>query len=101
MLYYFGYTLKKFEIAKVVKNTILSSQSSNKKPQSIPSTDIDAIVAIDAIDAIKKRGSRCFTSDSLLGGGYLRLPASLTIAVVTLRALFQEREVAGCPRGDR
>ena len=35
------------------------------------------------------------TIDSLLGGGYLRLPASLTIAVVTLRALCQERERAG------
>ncbi len=30
--------------------------------------------------------------DSLLGGGYLRLPMSLTIAVVTLRALCQERD---------
>ena len=36
------------------------------------------------------------TNDSLLGGGYLRLPASLTIVVVTLRALCQERdEMAG------
>ena len=43
----------------------------------------------------KKRGSRCFTSDSLLGGGYLRRPMSLTIVVVTLRALCQEWE-----RGD-
>ena len=43
----------------------------------------------------KKRGSRCFNSDSLLGGGYLRLPMSLTVAVVTLRALCQEREKAG------
>ena len=31
----------------------------------------------------------------LLGGGYLRLPMSLTVAVVTLRALCQEREEAG------
>ena len=43
----------------------------------------------------KKRGSRCFASDSLLGGGYLLLPMSLTVAVVTLRALCQEREKAG------
>ena len=32
--------------------------------------------------------------DSLLGGGYLRLPMSLTIVVVTLRALCQERDEA-------
>ena len=32
------------------------------------------------------------TIDSLLGGGYLRLPALLTIGVVTLRALCQEWE---------
>ena len=49
----------------------------------------------------KKRGSRCFTSDSLLGGGYLRLPASLTIDVVTLRALCQERDEVSPSRGDR
>ena len=41
------------------------------------------------------------TIDSLLGGGYLRLPASLTIVVVTLRALFQERELAGQSRYGR
>jgi len=40
------------------------------------------------------------TSDSLLGGSYLRLPMSLTIGVVTLRALCQEWEEAGPPRGD-
>ena len=34
-------------------------------------------------------------SDSLLGGGYLRLPMSLTIVVVTLRALCQERDDGG------
>ena len=49
----------------------------------------------------KKRGSRCLTSDSLLGGGYLRLPASLTIVVVTLRALFQDWEEEGHSRYDR
>ena len=38
------------------------------------------------------------TNDSLLGGGYLRLPASLTIVVVTLRALCQEREEVGLSR---
>jgi len=31
----------------------------------------------------------------LLRGGYLRLPMSLTIAVVTLRALCQEWDEAG------
>ena len=41
------------------------------------------------------------TIGSLLGGGYLRLPASLTIVVVTLRALFQERELAGQSRDGR
>ena len=41
------------------------------------------------------------TIDSLLGGGYLRLPASLTIGVVTLRALCQERDEVGPSRGDR
>ncbi len=43
----------------------------------------------------KKRGSRCFTSDSLLGGGYLRLPVPQDIGVVTLRALCQERDKVG------
>ena len=38
------------------------------------------------------------TNDSLLGGGYLRLPASLTVVVVTLRALCQEREEVGLSR---
>ena len=37
----------------------------------------------------------------LLGGGYLRLPASLTIVVVTLRALCQEGEQEGLSRGGR
>ena len=41
------------------------------------------------------------TIDSLLRGGYLRLPASLTIVVVTLRALFQERGLAGQSRYGR
>ena len=41
------------------------------------------------------------TIDSLLGGGYLRLPMSLTISVVTLRALCQERDEVGLSRGDR
>ena len=49
----------------------------------------------------KKRGSRSFHCDSLLGGGYLRRPMSLTIAVVTLRALFQERDEAGHSRHER
>ena len=35
------------------------------------------------------------TIDTLLRGGYLRLPMSLTVAVVTLRALCREREEAG------
>ena len=38
------------------------------------------------------------TIDSLLGGGYLRRPMSLTIVVVTLRALCQEWERAGKSR---
>ena len=37
----------------------------------------------------------------LLGGGYLRLPVSLTIGVVTLRALCQEREEEEDSLGDR
>ena len=45
--------------------------------------------------ASKKRGSRCFNSDSLLGGGYLRLPMPLTVGAGTLRALCQEREAGG------
>ncbi len=49
----------------------------------------------------KKRGSRCFTSDSLLGGGYLRLPMPLTVGAGTLRALCQEREQAVTSRYDR
>ena len=44
----------------------------------------------------KKTREPLLTNDSLLGGGYLRLPASLTIVVVTLKALCQERdEMAG------
>ena len=43
----------------------------------------------------KKRGSRCFTSDSLLGGGYLRLPMPLAVGAGTLRALCQEWEAGG------
>ena len=43
----------------------------------------------------KNEGANSLMSDSLLGGGYLRLPMSLTIDVVTLRALCQEREEAG------
>ena len=42
----------------------------------------------------KKTREPTLTIDSLLGGGYLRLPMSLTIVVVTLRALCQEREKA-------
>ena len=34
-------------------------------------------------------------NDSLLGGGYLRLPMSPAIGVVTLRALCQEWDRAG------
>ena len=49
-------------------------------------------VTLTLCPATKKRGSRCFNSDSLLGGGYLRRPMSLTIGVVTLRALCRERE---------
>ena len=41
------------------------------------------------------------TIDSLLRGGYLRLPASLTIDVVTLRALCQERDEMGPSRYDQ
>ena len=41
------------------------------------------------------------TIDSLLGGGYLRLPASLTIGVVTLRALCQERDEVEPSRFDQ
>ena len=48
----------------------------------------------------KNEGANSGLSDSLLGGGYLRLPMSLTIVVVTLRALFQEREEAGQSRFD-
>ena len=51
--------------------------------------------------ATKKRGSRCFTSDSLLGGGYLRLPMPLTVGSGTLRALCQEREQAVTSRYGR
>ena len=40
-------------------------------------------------------------SDSLLRGGYLRLPMSLTVGVVTLRALCQEGEEVGSSRGGR
>ena len=40
-------------------------------------------------------------SDSLLRGGYLRLPMLLTIGVVTLRALCQEWDEVGLSRGDR
>ena len=49
----------------------------------------------------KKTREPLLTSDSLLGGGYLRLPASPAIGVVTLRALFQEGEVAGPSRHGR
>ena len=47
----------------------------------------------------KNEGANSLLSDSLLGGGYLRLPMSLTIRVVTLRALCQEREETGSSRG--
>ena len=43
----------------------------------------------------KKTREPILTSDSLLGGGYLRLPVSLTGGVVTLRALCLERDEAG------
>ena len=49
----------------------------------------------------KKRGSHCQDSGSLLGGGYLRLPASLTVGVVTLRALCQEWGQERPPRSGR
>ena len=49
----------------------------------------------------KKTREPTLTIDSLLGGGYLRLPASLTVGVVTLRALCQEREQAEPLRYDR
>ena len=39
---------------------------------------------------IKKREPGDFSSSSPLGGDYLRLPMSLTIAVEGLRALFQD-----------
>ena len=41
------------------------------------------------------------TIDSLLGGGYLRRPMSLTVVVVTLRALCQEWDEAGLSRDRR
>ena len=44
---------------------------------------------------IKKQEATSLLTSPLLGGGYLRLPASLTIVVVTLRALCQEREGGG------
>ena len=44
------------------------------------------------------RGNIIADITSLLGGGYLRLPMSLTIVMVTLRALCQEREEAGPSR---
>ena len=47
----------------------------------------------------KNEGANSLLSDSLLGGGYLRLPMSLTIRVVRLRALCQERDEAGHSRG--
>jgi len=37
----------------------------------------------------------------LLGGGYLRLPMSLTVDAVTLMALCQERDEAGPSRYER
>ena len=40
----------------------------------------------------KKTREPLLTNGSLLGGGYLRRPMSLTIVVVTLRALCQEWE---------
>ena len=43
----------------------------------------------------KKTREPILTDDSLLGGGYLRLPVSLTGGVVTLRALCLERDEAG------
>ena len=45
--------------------------------------------------ARKKNEGAAVSSDSLLGGGYLRLPMSQTISVVTLRALFQEWDRGG------
>ena len=43
----------------------------------------------------KKREATSLLTSPLLGGGYLRHPMSLTIGVVTLRALCQEWEEAG------
>jgi hypothetical protein len=40
----------------------------------------------------KKREATSLLTLPLLGGGYLRRPMSLTIAVVTLRALCQDWE---------
>ena len=57
-------------------------------------TALDTIESILAIYTIKNEGAN-LAIDSLLGGGYLRLPMSLTIVVVTLRALCQEWDGAG------
>ena len=46
----------------------------------------------------KKNEGANLAIDSLLGGGYLRLPMSLTIVVVTLRALCQEWKEVGLSR---
>ncbi len=46
----------------------------------------------------KKREATSLLTSPLLGGGHLRRPMSPTIAVVTLRALCQEREQAGTAR---
>ena len=43
----------------------------------------------------KKREATSLLTSPLLRGGYLRLPMSLTIAVVTLRALCQEWDGEG------
>ncbi len=43
----------------------------------------------------KKREATSLLTSPLLRGGYLRLPMSLDGGVMTLRALCQEREVAG------
>ena len=45
---------------------------------------------LEAAALKKTRGDIVDDISSLLGGGYLRLPASPTVVVVTLRALCQD-----------
>ena len=64
-------------------------------------TRLSSIYCLSRVSSIKNKGADSLLSDSLLGGGYLRLPASLTIGMVTLRALCQEGEQVGPSRGGR